>query len=227
MCSLGVFALINFHHECYVNIFIHYTIYIYTYIFTLFVNSFIINFEINAATCQNLPSNACLDIFPDNTLSSYLVKLERPLRLNGKWVVGMVEMHYPNLWNNVTERRIIILQGTNSAKITYVAIHDTSFNMESSIRFTRDKIQNACLVEVKECDLKIKLSNNLANILGLENIYHKFGKSRGTRMCDIAEGFSSLYVYCIIVEPQIVGDVQAQLFRIVRVKEKKSDGESC
>ena len=147
----------------------------------------------------------------------------------------MVEMHYPNSWDNVTDGRIIILQGTNSAKVMFVAsgryrtidellsaIHEAlaSFNMESSIRFTRDKIQNACSVEVKERDLKIKLSDNLANILGLENIYHKFGKSRGTRMCDIAEGFSSLYVYSNIVEPQIVGDVQAKLLRIVGVKEK-------
>ena len=184
---------------------------------------------------MTLPSNACLDIFPNNTLSSYLVKLERPLRLDGKWLVGMVEMHYPNSWDNVTDGKIIITQGINSAKVMFIstgryrsidevllAIRDAllSFNMNGSIRFSQNKVQNTCCIEVKERDLKIQVSKNLANILGLDDVYYGFGKSTGSRMCDISEGFSSLYVYSNIVEPQIVGDVQAQLLRIVAVKEK-------
>ena len=70
---------------------------------------------------------------------------------------------------------------------------------------------------MKENDLQIKLSQNLANILGLAYKYYNYGSTEGIHKCDINEGFTSLYVYSNIVEPQIVGDAQAQLLRIVAV----------
>lgn len=184
---------------------------------------------------MTLPSNACTKIFPENSLTSYMIRLDRPLRLHGNWVVNMVEMHYPNSWDNVTDGRIIVRQTPDSAKLMFLktgryrSIDDifegilstlSSFNLQGSIDFFRDKNQNICSVVVKEKDLRIKLSENLSNILGLKHEYHAFGETKGVRQCDIAEGLSSLYVYSNIVEPQIVGDVQAELLRIVPIRDK-------
>jgi hypothetical protein len=43
-----------------------------------------------------LPSNASLDVFPDNKTGSYRVKLPHPIDLNGNWEVGLYSISYPN-----------------------------------------------------------------------------------------------------------------------------------
>ena len=45
-----------------------------------------------------LPSNASLDIFPDNKTTSYRVKLPHTINLNGEWEVGLYSISYPNTW---------------------------------------------------------------------------------------------------------------------------------
>ena len=97
-----------------------------------------------------------METFPENSLTSFLVQLERPLRLQGRWLVGMVEMHFPNSWDNVTDGRIIVTQHPHSAKVMflktgrYLSIEDVlegiqntlaSFNLEKSIEFVRDRIK--------------------------------------------------------------------------------------
>lgn len=183
-----------------------------------------------------LPSNASMQDFPENSVSSYFVRLEKPLRLEGKWIVGMVEMHYPNSWDNVTDGRIIVNQkATNSAIVVFaktgryrteeelieeIRQQLSAHKIENSIQFSRDKITNRCHITVKENDLEIKLSQNLSNILGLEWIYYGYGYNVSERQCDITEGFTSLYVYSDIIKPQIVGDVHARLLRIVPVSQR-------
>ena len=185
---------------------------------------------------MTLPSNASAATFPNNTLTHYLVKLERPLRLQGKWKVALVEMQYTNSWDNVTDGRIIINQKpVNSTKVMFVksgryrtieelidGIKDAlaSFQIDQSIQLVRDRIQNTCSIQVEERDLEIKFSKNVSNILGLEHRYYTYGYTKGVSQCDLSEGFASLYVYSNIVEPQIVGDVQVPLLRIVPVRER-------
>lgn len=42
-----------------------------------------------------------------------------------------------------------------------------------------------------------------------------------SRVCDLNRGFYSLYVYCSIVEPVVVGDVRAPLLRVVNIGGKE------
>ena len=84
-------------------------------------------------------------------------------------------------------------------------------------------MQNLCSVSVSVDDLEIKFSKNISNILGLEHKYYNSRAIEGVRQCDIAEGFSALYVYSNIVEPQIVGNVLAPLLRIVPVQERRKE----
>ena len=48
-----------------------------------------------------LPSNASLDKFPNNTLTEYRVCLPQTITLSGDWEVALTEIHYPHSWNNV------------------------------------------------------------------------------------------------------------------------------
>ena len=42
-----------------------------------------------------------MDVYPDNTLANYKVKLGRPIQLTGHYEVGLVEIIYPNKSLNV------------------------------------------------------------------------------------------------------------------------------
>ena len=49
-----------------------------------------------------------MDVFPDNTLSDYTVKLDPPLNLNGNYEVGLCEITYPRSWLNVKQDEMYI-----------------------------------------------------------------------------------------------------------------------
>ena len=47
------------------------------------------------------PSNASMDIFKTNTLSSYIVNFKQPIVLKGEYDIGLAEIQYPRSWNNI------------------------------------------------------------------------------------------------------------------------------
>ena len=45
-----------------------------------------------------LPSNASMDVFPDNKVGSYYIKFPQTIDLNGDWEVGLYSISYSNTW---------------------------------------------------------------------------------------------------------------------------------
>ena len=56
-----------------------------------------------------LSSNSSMDVYPDNTLANFKVKLARPIQLRGEYEVGLVEIIYPNKSLNVQENDAAIV----------------------------------------------------------------------------------------------------------------------
>ena len=54
-----------------------------------------------------LVSNASLQLFPNNTLSSFTNFLPEQVNLNGQWEVGISEISYPSMYQNVTEGKFM------------------------------------------------------------------------------------------------------------------------
>ena len=54
-----------------------------------------------------LPSTSSAQYYPENKLSSYITRLNKPIRLTGEWEVSLVEMNYPRTWYNVVRLRMI------------------------------------------------------------------------------------------------------------------------
>ena len=50
-----------------------------------------------------LLSNACGELFPDNTLSSFTNFLPKQVNLEGQWEVAISETSYPSMYQNLTE----------------------------------------------------------------------------------------------------------------------------
>jgi hypothetical protein len=43
-----------------------------------------------------LSSNSSMEMYPDNTIANFKVKLAKPLVLDGRYEVGLVEIIYPH-----------------------------------------------------------------------------------------------------------------------------------
>lgn len=60
-----------------------------------------------------LPSTASMDIYPDNAISHFTTRLQKPIDLDGIWEVGLCEVSLPTKWANIGENdsiRLIILE---------------------------------------------------------------------------------------------------------------------
>ena len=64
-----------------------------------------------------LPSNASMNLFPDNKPSDYKIQMNRPLQLNGNWEVGVENVCYHSAIANTSESETLTVRtqtyGTN------------------------------------------------------------------------------------------------------------------
>ena len=51
-----------------------------------------------------LPSNASSDVYPDNKIGSYRVKLPQTIDLEGNWEVGLYPITYSNTWYTLQDQ---------------------------------------------------------------------------------------------------------------------------
>ena len=51
----------------------------------------------------HLPSNSSVEHFPDNTLTSYVTKLQDSISLMGEWEVALTEISLPLSWKPLPE----------------------------------------------------------------------------------------------------------------------------
>lgn len=189
-----------------------------------------------------LLSNSSVPYFPNNTTANFFTKLPKTIKLEGEWVVGLVEFNYPCTIFNVQEHDNIFYINRNKGSnedytmsvehecripaINYdsVAHFLQAFNEHSKInaevKFKYNEISK--LVEVDRTVsftdeiLAINLTPKLGIQLGFDPntniIEHRVGKYPVNLNLGLP---SQLFVYSDIVHPQIVGDVMTSLLRIV------------
>ena len=63
-----------------------------------------------------LVSNASVNCFPNNSLSSFTNFLPKPIHLKGKWEVTISEITYLFLYQNDTERKFTNVDGRESSE---------------------------------------------------------------------------------------------------------------
>ena len=196
-----------------------------------------------------LPSNSSMEYYPENTLTSFTTRLPNSISLEGDWDVGLVEIQYPHNWYNIPEdiqKRTFTLKisenRTNQINthfsidkgyyptITHVVdtiakkINNATNQTTQQIIMTYDEITG----KVKgsfEYDLNLKTSNHIQKMLGLDNPSLNMERGREWEASYEADldPMDSLYVYCDILEPRVVGDTLAPLVRIVPVEGKHGD----
>ena len=92
---------------------------------------------------------------------------------------------------------------------------------KNKIEFSYHAVTKRVTIKTKE-DCKVILHEGIAELLGFQPGVFK-GLAQSPFVADLNAAFPFMYVYCDLVEPQIVGDIQAPLLKIVKVEGK--DGE--
>ena len=176
-----------------------------------------------------LPSNASLSLYPDNTLSSYTTRLVDQINLTGNWEVAITEIHYPFSWYNVTDDNNSFAYSSNGRFQVYGKIKPGYYSSieevvrgitekltedgRSNINISVDKISGKVHIRLRS-KAYIYFNDQLYRMLGLPS--KSVNQSTGGEVpIDISNGFYGMYVYCDIVQNQLVGDVSAPLLRVV------------
>lgn len=187
-----------------------------------------------------LPSNASYSVFPRNTASVYKTQLSEPIELEGDWEVGLVEISYSKSWNSIPENEYVIVDEKK------FCIYEGQYSSFADLfRYLNDDIKVA--KEDKEIDKKVrfrqisgkitidnphecevKISKKFGEMMGFDvdkpTDYKFVGNEivvndsvKSKYPADVQHGIHQLFVYCNVIEPQIVGDYKVPLLRIVPV----------
>ncbi len=167
-----------------------------------------------------LPSNTSTDTFPNNTPSEYTTKLSQRIELNGKWEVALHTVSYVK-WNTIklggesvhyvangTKRVGTRLKDYYESVKEYIADINASIEDKGKIIFT---IHSGKVTVTLESGYSVHLRKEQAIILGFltfnDSDIVKEITSTGTGRYDAnLHRETSVYIYCDIIEPQIVGN---------------------
>ena len=162
--------------------------------------------------------------------------MPRTFYLKGKYEVALAEIQYPHTWTTMRKDLdyfIITRQTTNgTSKISIIpkgyyktidqlcsTINDIlqgEDDDELPIRLKYDRVTRRVYPMLKE-HCEIHFSTGLAELLGFlpHRWYQKYSESE--HKADVKRGFYTLYVYCSLCEPQVVGDYYVPLLRSVNI----------
>ncbi|GFT77177.1 uncharacterized protein TNCV_1984651 [Trichonephila clavipes] len=176
----------------------------------------------------------------ENKISHFKTQLPSPVCLNGEWEVGLSEIIYPHSWLNVNETNNYFLYKAGDGNISStvkrtidVGCYETLLDIISVVQLALPKNPNRFTIIYNKATKRVKINavqgsslhlENSGELLGFKRNAIIIGNMKSEFVADAWSNFSVFYVYSDLISPQIVGDTQAPLLRIVRTKGK--DGET-
>ena len=118
----------------------------------------------------------------------------------------------PYTARNLSQEPPVTLEVTLGQPITY-----NLGDQEPKVVFVYHAVSQKATIQVHD-DCQIELSPTLQRMLGMPDVYLSQGSHQGVHVVDVNQGFYSLYVYCNLIEPWLVGDSRAPLLRIVPIE---------
>lgn len=184
-----------------------------------------------------LLSNSSMEYFPDNVTTRFSTKLPKSIKLEGQWSVGIVEFQYPCTMFTVQEHenivyitKLMLMPNEKEPSSCYYKTHipATNYdninhiltalnNIKEKVKFRYDEISKFVSVAVMDDKIKsLTLTPKLGIQLGFEPNRNLVDNGLGKCPANLHLGLpSQLFVYCDIIDPQIVGDVMTPLLRII------------
>lgn len=204
-----------------------------------------------------LISNASMDIFPDNKLSDFRVRLPYPMVLGHGYKVALTYISYTKSYFNYNVGGTATLMISDTRKkyepddlskagcVTRVSLRKGYYTPQSFI----DMI-NTCIEDMKvtgtdtiESLPKYKLVNSFAGVdygylvnagghkirieMKFDDRTREYLGIGHSRPVYMNQGKTDLFVYCDLVYPSIVGDQRSELLAIVDGQTDKPYGTHC
>ena len=195
-------------------------------------------------------SNAFVQLFPDNTLSSFPNFLPEQLNLEGQWEVAISEISNPSMYQNVTEGKFMFFDRklSNSSELYYLetglypSIMDIVEAMNILIQERHNHSENCIKIEVSRRTQEVEIylakegsglafcSTDLGHIFG-SNVGNAFGvllRGKGPHKPDFAYDIvriHSLMIYTDLIEYKIVVDTKVPLLRCFPFISKLKSGD--
>ena len=190
-----------------------------------------------------LPSNASMEYYSNNKASNYQIRMPRTFYLKGKFEVALAEIQYPHTWTTMREGIDFIIgyRETGSPRDQHLIVPNGYYNnipelceaineeldkaMENEDRpivLKFDKITGRVHLKMMQ-NLEVFFTVGIAEMLGFipNQIYHN--KGRAEYKADVKHGFYTMFVYCSLCEPQVVGDYYVPLLRNVNITGRDGD----
>ena len=199
---------------------------------------------------KELVSNASGELFPNNTLSSFVDFLPEQVNLERQWDVAISEISYPSMYRNITEGKFKFLDEKLSKSTStynlepglYTSITDIVEAMSMLIQERNNHNETCITVKFSHRTQKnvIMLGNDTSGLVSCStDLGHICGNSLGNELgvlmiekslhehefaYDIVR-IHSLMIYSDLVEYNIVRDTKAPLLRCFPFISKLKGGD--
>ena len=185
-----------------------------------------------------IPNWGSDNYFQDNTISDFRVQLPQPVDLRGVWSVGLSQIQYCKTWYNVEQDNFIYItwEGKTSKVSPTPGYYTTAEQLVNKInedikeqtnidqvRFTFSPLNGKCTIEITP-GVTVYMSSILRGILGIKKSVTEKSET-GERLVNLNLHTEAIYIYCDLIEDQIVGEEKWKLIRFLNV-ENKNFGES-
>lgn len=202
-----------------------------------------------------LISNSSLDIYPLSETSHFMVQLPKKINLNENWVVGLSEIQYSYNFFNVSEnnntftysngsytsRREIPIGFYNSVTEILNEVLNQTKDLGEWLAYdiTTNRIRVTCTTKItdphphsddKSDDFRSfifhgRLALQLGFIPDIDILSYDLSPYIGNIYFGIPD---QMFIYCDLVEPQLIGYESSQVIKIVNTTEKEEKfGSSC
>ena len=180
-----------------------------------------------------------MDFYPDNKISQFVTQLPQPIRLEGQWEVGLVEIIYPHTWFNVPhrveDRTFTVNAESPNAPGHYVgypfSIPKGFYTIETllsrvenkanrllnlttndRVRLSYDPVTRVVTSDLN--DVALYVPTAMKSMLGITFDAFNPRQNQSDTVLDM-DPLNSLYIYCDLVEPRVVGHMTASLLRVI------------
>jgi hypothetical protein len=178
-----------------------------------------------------LPSNASMELFPDNLIGNYSTKLCNTIELEGEWEVGLAEIMYPVTWLNTKPLSMKIITKDETFTVTLTILpYETRNDIANKMNmfFIKKRLnlvahndieRNQFMFTFHENNIKkMELDPVLAKILGFSFETFIYLESASSVVSDIEQEehlLDGFLIYSNIIIHQHIGDAYAKVLRII------------
>lgn len=184
---------------------------------------------------MTLPSNASMDVYPDNKISHYFTQLPQEINLRdeGEHEMALVEINYVHSIYNVDGEECWMQYRANGLNynlqlspghykpstlidgLNKIVQSLSETTAREYLKFYYNPINQKASLFLSNENTKLQISERLQRILKFEERKMSGNRSYfGQGVVSLDDKLSCLYVYCDLVKERIVGDKLTPLLRI-------------